>query len=50
MYTLRMHAKFPQKNVRQNITEKLGTDGKIILKRRHRRVKWFESIKMVHSV
>jgi hypothetical protein len=27
-----MHAKFPQKNVQENITEKLGTEGKIILK------------------
>ena len=31
MDTRRMHAKFPQKNVQKNITEKLGTDSKIIL-------------------
>jgi len=32
MDTRRMHAKYQQKNTRQNITEKLGTDSKIILK------------------
>lgn len=30
-----MHVKFPQKNVQENITEKLGTEGKMILKWMH---------------